>query len=197
MTATLSSDAAAVMTAHLAPGELLLWAGRPKQGFALRGWDIVYWPLSLLMVVAGTYITVVEWRNPGNTGTLIFVLLWTAAVYYAAFGRFLMDRWQRSLTYYAVTDRRAIILTRETPAYIQSINLSTLKKVTYSRRGDDTGTLEFDRPSVFTFQGRLDTARGASFPSMQSELTPAFEMIADAREVRDLIEQTQQALQTP
>jgi hypothetical protein len=197
MTATLSSDAAAVMTAHLAPGERLLWAGRPKQGFALRGWDIVYWPLSLLMVVAGTYITVVEWRKPGATGTLIFVLLWTAAAYYAAFGRFFMDRWQRSLTYYAVTDRRAIILTRENPDYIQSINLSTLKKVTYSRRSDNTGTLEFDRPSVFTFQGRLDTARGSSFPSMQPELTPAFEMIADARQVRDLIEQTQQALQAP
>ena len=162
MNASLSSDAAAIMTAHLAPGEQLLWAGRPKQGFALRGWDIVYWSLSLLMVIAGTYITVVEWRKPGDTGTLIFVLLWTAAVYYAAFGRFFVDRWQRSLTYYAVTDRRAIIATRESPDYIQSINLSTLKKVTYSRRSDNTGTLEFDRPSVFTIQGRWDTGRGAT-----------------------------------
>ena len=89
-------------------------------------------------------------------------LLAAAAVYYAAFGRFFVDRWQRSLTYYAVTDRRAIIATRESPDYIQSINLSTLKKVTYSRRSDNTGTLEFDRPSVFTIQGRWDTGRGAT-----------------------------------
>lgn len=195
MNASLSSDTAAVMTAHLAPGEQLLWAGRPKQGFALRGWDIVYWPLSLLMVVAGTYITVVEWRKPGDTGTLIFVLLWTAVAYYAAFGRFFMDRWQRSLTYYAVTDRRAIIATRENPTHIQSIDLRALKKVTYSRRSDNTGTLEFDRPSIFTIQGRYDTGRGMSYPAMEYWLTPAFEMITDARQVRDLIEQTQQALQ--
>lgn len=69
--------------------------------------------------------------------------------------------------------------------------------MTYSRRSDDTGTLEFDRPSVFTIQGRYDTGRGGGLPFMEPELTPAFEMIADARAVRDLIEQVQQALQTP
>ena len=192
---SLDPDAAAVMTAHLAPGERLLWAGRPKQGFALRGWDILYWPLYILMAVVGTFVTVMEWRDPGNPGVLVFVLLWTAAAYYLAIGRFFVDRWQRSTIYYAVTDSRGIILTGESADDIQSVYLSTLKKVTYTHRGDDTGTLEFDRPSVFTIQGRYDTFRGASWPRLGYRLTPAFEMIADARQVRDLILQAQHAAQ--
>ncbi len=183
-------DASEIINAYLGPGERLLWAGRPKQGFALRGWDIVHWPLSLFACVAGTILTIHEWREPGNVGVLIFVILWTIATYYAAFGRFFVDRWQRSLTYYAVTDRRAIILTRAGPDHIQSVYLNILKEVTYTRRSDGTGTLEFDRPGYSTIQGRWDMWRGATFP--WDNLTPAFEMITGAREVRDLIVQAQQ-----
>jgi hypothetical protein len=197
MNPSLASDAAAAMTAHLAPGERLLWAGQPKQGFALRGWDILYWPFSILMAVVGTILTVVELRAPSEPGAIVFALLAMLAGYYGTVIRYFVDRWQRSTTYYAVTDRRALILTRESPDYIQSIDLSTLKEVTYTRRGDNTGTLEFDRPSYFTIQGRYDTGRGASLPFMEPALTPAFEMIPNAREVRDLIVQTQHALQTP
>lgn len=195
MTPSPAPDAVAVIMPYLAPGEQLLWAGRPKQGLALRGWDIVYWPLSILMAAVGTFITIMEWRDPGNPGVLIFVLLWTAGAYYAAIGRFVIDRWQRSMIFYAVTDRRAIILTGDSTDDIESIYLSTLKEVTYTRRSDNTGTLEFDRPRVFTIQGRFDTGRGMSWPRQIYRLTPAFEMIADARAVRDLIEQAQQAAQ--
>ena len=190
-----SRNATEIVTACLVPGERLLWAGRPKQGFALRGWDILSWPLSILAAIMGTLLTVMQWREPGNPGVLIFALLWTAGAYYAAIGRFVIDRWQRSMTYYAVTDQRAIILTKESPDYIRSIDLKTVKEISHSRRSDSTGTLEFNRPGLNSFQRRLDVGRGAALPSMDIDLTPAFEMIANAREVRDLIVQAQQEAQ--
>lgn len=195
MTPSPSPDAVDMMTSHLAPGERLLWAGQPKQGFALRGWDILHWPLSILMAVVGTFVTVIELREPSEPGAIVAALIMAFAGYYAAVVRFFVDRWQRSTIYYAVTDSRAIILTGESADDIQSVYLSTLKEVTYTHRGDDTGTLEFDRPSVFTIQGRYDTFRGASWPRLGYRLTPAFEMIADAREVRDLIVQARNAAQ--
>ena len=155
-----SRDATEIIDACLAPGERLLWAGRPKQGFALRGWDILYWPLYILMAVVGTFVTVMEWRDPGNPGVLVFVLLWTAAAYYLAIGRFFVDRWQRSTIYYAVTDSRAIILTGESADDIQSVYLSTLKEVTYTHRGDDTGTLEFDRRASSPFKAAMTRSVG-------------------------------------
>ena len=160
MTPSPSPDAVDIMPPHFAPGERLLWAGRPKQGFALHGWDILYWPLYILMAVVGTFVTVMEWRDPGNPGVLVFVLLWTAAAYYLAIGRFFVDRWQRSTIYYAVTDSRAIILTGESADDIQSVYLSTLKEVTYTHRGDDTGTLEFDRRASSPFKAAMTRSVG-------------------------------------
>ncbi len=190
------TDAYAALTPYLHPGEQLLWAGRPKQGFALRGWDILHLPIAIFAAAVGTILTVIELREPSEPGAIVAALIMALAGYYAAVVRFFVDRWQRSLTYYAVTDQRAILLTKESPDYVRSVNLETLKKITYSRRSDNTGTLEFDRPGIGTMQGRYDMWRGASLPFLEPELTPAFEMIADARQVRDLIEQAQQALQT-
>lgn len=189
------TDAYAALTPHLHPGERLLWAGRPKQGFALRGWDVFSLPMSIIAAVVGTILIVTEWREPSEPGGIFAALVMALAGYYGAVIRFFIDRWQRSLTCYGVTDQRAIILTRESPTYVRSVYLKTLKQVTYSRRSDGTGTLEFDRPGYGTIQGRYDMSRGAGLPFMEPELTPAFEMIANAHAVRDLIVQAQQAAQ--
>lgn len=195
MTIPSSRDATEIVNAQLVPGEQLLWAGRPKQGFALRGWDILHVPFAVLLAVVGTTFTIVELREPSEPGAIVFALLAALAGFYGAFLRFFVDRWQRSQTFYAVTDQRAIILTKEGRSYVHSVNLKTLKDVTYSRRSDGTGTIEFERPSYWTIQGRYDMGRGASLPFLEPMLTPAFEMIVDAREVRDLILQARDAAQ--
>lgn len=188
-------DMSHILAPHLVSGERLLWAGQPKQGFALRGWDIVNVPVAAVAAVAGTMLTIVEFRQPSQPIAPFIALFMALIGYYAAVIRFFVDRWQRSLTHYALTDQRAIILTRESLPDVRSVYLNTLKEVTYSHRSDGTGTLEFDRPSVFTIQGRNDTGRGMSLPFMDSWLTPAFEMVANGREVRDLILQARDAAQ--
>lgn len=187
MTIPASRDATAIITACLLPGERLLWAGRPKQGFALRGWDIVNVPVAAVAAVVGTMLTIAEFRQPSEPIAPFIALFMALVGYYAAVVRFFVDRWQRSLTYYALTDQRAIILTRKSPPNVRSVYLNALKEVTYSHRSDGTGTLEFDRPGYGTIQGRYDMGRGAGFPFTDLWLTPAFEMVANGREVRDLV----------
>jgi hypothetical protein len=58
----MSDDISHILAPHLVPGERLLWAGRPKQGFALRGWDILALPFSIFAVVFGVIVTIFELR---------------------------------------------------------------------------------------------------------------------------------------
>ena len=179
-------EASTIIATHLLPGERLLWAGRPKQGFALRGWDILYLPMSISMVIIGSVLTVYEFQTGNDSGVLLFVTIWTVGAFYFAFGRFLVDKWKRSNTYYALTNERAIILTNKRSPSVQSVSLTTLKEITATRRADGTGTIEFDRPSFLSFRGQFDAGRGASWPFYNDLITPAFEMIAAPFEVREL-----------
>jgi hypothetical protein len=193
------NDPTVVITPHLSPGERLLWAGRPKQGFALRGWDILFVPMSLLMVIIGSVITVVEFRQLGGTGVLLFVVVWMIGSYWFAFGRFFYDARKRARTYYALSDARVIVVSGEASYDIRAIQLKVLREVTFTRRADDTGTLEFDRPGFLSYRGRFDSGRGMDWPwfSLDPLRSMAFEMIANPREVYDLIVRAQQhALQT-
>lgn len=111
----------------------------------------------------------------------------------------LVDARKRAQTYYGLTNARAIILSIGEPTNLRAVDLKLLKEITFIRRSDHTGTLEFDRPGCLSYRRRLDMKRGANSPwmSMDPLRTPAFEMIANPHEVYDLIVQTQHALQTP
>lgn len=200
MIQTSEHDPADVIAACLAPGEQLLWAGRPKQGFALRGWDIVNIPFSLIMVVAGTMLIFVEIRQPTDPMALPFLLVWTVSAYWIAFGRFFYDARKRSRTYYALTDSRVIVLSGNRSTNIRSMQLRTLKEITITKRADEAGTIEFDRPGFLSYRYRFESSRGMDMPwfSMDSVRSMAFEMISDVRRVYDLIVQAQhQAQQNP
>lgn len=186
---------AGIITSHLVPGEHILWVGQPKQGFALRGWDVVYVPFSLFMVIAGSTITVVELRRLSDPGLLLFVIFWTIGAYWLAFGRFFYDARKRACTYYALTNARVIAISGNSSYDVRAIQLNKLKEVTFTKRSDGTGTLEFDRPGFFSFRTRFDLERGMDVPwlSMDPLRSMAFEMITDAREVYNLILQTREA----
>lgn len=187
------TDAFSALTPYLNPSERLLWAGRAKQGFALRGQDsfFILCMTLLLVVVIGTIIAI--WRQDG-VASLRFSVLFLLAPVASIVSRYWLDAQLRSRTFYGLTDRRAIIITYWLEQEVQSVNLKDILELRSTQRWDHTGTLEFmidlgrfslSQRGVFGYN-RSDLwfpgARHLRFP-----IPPAFEMIAKPLEVERLI----------
>jgi Bacterial PH domain len=111
---------------------------------------------------------------------------------YMNFGRFPLDARRRNRTYYAVTDRRIIIVSGLVSREVQSISLRNLPNVVLGARGDGSGTITFgDKDPLTAMYGSL-YGRVFLGPGV-----PAFEMIEDARRVYDLILRAQMELTIP
>jgi hypothetical protein len=107
-------------------------------------------------------------------------------------GRFPLDARRRNRTYYALTDRRIIIVSGLVSPEVQSISLRNLPNVVLDARGDGSGTITFgDKNPLSAMYGSM-YGRVFLGPGV-----PAFEMIQDARRVYDLILRAQMELIIP
>ncbi|CUS03028.2 conserved protein of unknown function [Candidatus Promineifilum breve] len=179
-------EATTIITSHLSPGERLLWAGRPKQGLLLRGEDAFLIPFSLIwsLPVLSRLSSRAVLSNPID---LLFLVMGL----YLLVGRFIVDAWLRSRTYYGVTDRHGVIIRLSTAAEMQSVSLTSLSYLKLTLRRGGTGTIEIGRPRKSSIFGPR-ASRAFPFPGAHDYLPPAFEAIPNAREVYDLIVRTQQ-----
>src|SRR6478735_6022360 len=122
------------LQSYLQPGEKVLWTGRPDPGRLLSSKDAYLIPFSLMW---GGFAIVWEGgvllTMAGANGAPIFVALWgipfVVAGQYLIWGRFLVKRWDRRRTVYAVTDQRVLVLRG---ASLQSMFVSSLPGVTQS-----------------------------------------------------------------
>jgi len=139
------------LQSYLQPGEKVLWTGRPDPGRLLSSKDAYLIPFSLMW---GGFAIVWEGgvllTMAGANGAPIFFALWgipfVVAGQYLIWGRFLVKRWDRRRTVYAVTDQRVLVLRG---ASLQSMFVSSLPGVTQSARPDGSGSLEFGSSSPF------------------------------------------------
>jgi hypothetical protein len=179
----------------LAPGERLLWHGRPKQGFALRGLDALLLPLTFVIVVAMLFLVPQEFMKTGDRDLLLFALVLAPIALYSLVGRFFVDARMRRGRHYYLTDRRAVIIDTWPSHSIREVDLQTPQRLTYTKRSDGTSTIEFGQGSDWRWLlGYRFWHRGAFFPLITAELLPpAFEMIEDGSHVRALITQAQMA----
>ena len=171
--------------AELAGGERLLWSGQPRQGVVFRGSDVFMIPFSLMwggfaifweagVIMSGAPLFFTVWGVP-------FVLVGL----YMIFGRFFVDARRRGRTFYGVTDKRVIIVSGALSRKVKSMNLRTLSDLLLSERGDGSGTITFGaRHPMDWWLG------GTTWPGMP-EMSPAFELIADARGVYEVIRDAQ------
>ncbi len=182
----MDSDSKQQIQSELSRGEKLLWSGRPGQGIRLHGADAfmipfsllwcgfaIFWEFSVLRTGAGPFFAI--WGVP-------FVLIGL----YMVVGRFFYDSYQRSRTWYGLTDQRIII---RGPGGTKSLALSGLTDITLTESGDRTGTIALGR-SVVPFGGIAIPG----WPGMGRFQPPTFEMIDDARVVHDQIRGAQRAL---
>jgi hypothetical protein len=184
-------EAELAVTKELDANERLLWAGVPKQGFLLRGSDAAMIPFSLLWCGFTFYWEALVLKTNGP----LFIKFWGAMFMliglYIVFGRFFVDAWQRGVTAYALTDRRALIRSGLFSTSVESLPLRTLADVTLTARDDGSGTITFGQDTVprqgFITFGRQNAVRPA----------PCFERIDDARSVYQQLRAAQSAEARP
>lgn len=170
---------------ELAPGERLLWSGIPKQGIIFRTSDIVAIPFSLFWGGFAFFweFQVTEKRAP------FFFSLWgipfVLVGIYIIVGRFFVDSYARSRTYYGLTNQRAIIVGGVVGRNVTSVTLRGLNEVSIQERSDRSGTVTFGSANpAYAMWGR-------SWPGSAKKLPPAFDAIEDVRRVYSMVQEAQ------
>jgi len=134
---------------YLAVGERVLWSGQPKQGLTLSGRDALLVPFSLVWGGFAIFWNAMVWLTPfhasASGGSGWFMRLWglpfLAIGLYMIAGRFFHDALLRRKLFYAVTDRRIIVLRGRK---VSSREIARLPRLELSEHRDGTGTLDFE-----------------------------------------------------
>src|SRR5262245_5035410 len=173
-----------MLSAELTRGERLLWGGMPRQGLRLRASDWYMVPFSLMWGGFALFWEYMALTNPRSGPT--FFALWGIPFVliglYMMVGRFFVDSYQRTKTYYGVTDRRVLILSGLINRRITSVALQNLGDVSLSERADRSGSIAF---------GASRMAYPASWDWSGQVQGPAFDLIDDARRVYDVVQEAQ------
>jgi len=158
-------EAALRLQPELMSGESLLWAGQPNPKVIFHSDDWTMIPFSLLwggFAIFWEAAVLGIWGHSQHHAPAFFALWGVPFVLigqYMIWGRFLYDAWIKRRTYYAVTDKRVLVLQegrkRKTSfTYIDAIP-------TIEREGGQTGTLWFGQKYPIV-AGRGQKARGWS-----------------------------------
>jgi len=179
--------AQAALVRELGVGERLLWSGMPRQGLLFRPGDALMVPFSLMW---GGFAFFWEYTAvTSNKSPLFFMLFGIPFVLmgvYIVAGRFFLDSYQRSRTYFGLTDQRALILSGIMTRQVQAISLQNLNEISLTERSDGSGDISFG-----SMNPMYAMWRGTTWPGMDKKLVPSFELIDNVREVYGLIQRAQ------
>lgn len=173
-------EMSAEVRSELAPGEVLRWWGRPRQGLWVRGSDALLIPFSILWCGFAVVWTVVAFSGAPLFG--LFGLPFVGVGLYMVFGRFVVDARTRAATVYAVTDRRVLILKVGRRRSVTSTALNALGSVELRGGTGGRGTIMFGPAPMFA------SAIPPNWPGTGASARPRFDGIEDARAVYDLMQ---------
>jgi len=164
------------------PGESVVWSGSPPQGLRFHSQDTFLIPFSLFW---GGFA--IFWETIAIVGgTPWFFRLWgipfVALGLYFIVGRFFVNAYLRSQTYYAVTERAAYVARFGTWPAIRRYTGSALDTIEFQPNNDGSGTIRFMSAPPSKYFGYGARLSDWSLPSLDE-----FEAIPDARTVYALI----------
>jgi hypothetical protein len=174
------------LESDLSKGEEVLWVGQPKQGVVFNTGDVFLIPFSI--VWAGIFLSLLRSLIRGIQQEpfplVLFVLLFATVAIYLTVGRFGIDAWRRSHTYYVITNQRVLIFS--SPDSVRTIMLITLSDIHFipSVNGRGTIVLGPSNPLEAIYAGMRIQGIGRYLP-------PTLELIEDAKSVHNLIVQNQ------
>lgn len=172
---------------ELNPGERIIWNGQPQQGLRLRPSDALMIPFSLIW---GGFAIIWE-SMVVSLGAPFFFMLWgipfVLVGIYMIFGRFFFDSFQRSKTFYALTNERVIIISGVINQNMKTLNIKKIPEINISSKEDGKGTITFGATHPMAWMNS-----GSGFPSLgRYNISPSFDMIDDAKAIYQQIKQLQ------
>jgi hypothetical protein len=174
---------------ELVRDERLLWSGMPQQGLRWRAGDWFAVPVTLFWF----YLVLFGIFQHGSQTSRPPLYLMPEGIpvmffgFYMLVGRFFADWYQRTRTYYGLTDQRVIILDGLFNRQVKSLTLATLSDISLSERSNGSGTITFGPGTSATSWFGRSSWRG------NSQQVPAFDMIEGVRKVYALTREAQRA----
>ena len=174
-------------------GERIVWTGQPDARRMLTPADWFLIPFSLLWGGFALYweATVLGWTGspPAPPAFAVFGAPFVVLGLYFMIGRFFYQGWVKRNTYYALTNRRALIVRHLRGRSVDAIILDSLPSISTSVRPDGSGTIVFGPTTPFD---ALYGNTGLSF-FRKGVYTPAFYDIPDVQVVAAQIDGLRQA----
>jgi hypothetical protein len=178
---------------ELQSGESLLWSGQPLKRILFHQRDLFSIPFSLLW---GGFAIFWEWGATGHFGranhgaTTFFFALWGIPFVlmgqYMIWGRFMYIAWRKGRTFYAVTNKRVLIVTTGFSRKVIDAYFRSIDSVSLSTRPDGVGTVEFSPNIAPSLRSRFGNRGNHQLDIDLSSL--AFYDIDDARNVYQQIQ---------
>ena len=174
------------ITRDLAPGERLLWSGRPRQGLLFGRADLFLVPFSLVWCgfMVFFFVAAARHRETPPLFKVVGFLFLLIGIQIIA-GRFVVDVVQRRRKAYGVTTARVILVSGLFRETVESLPLRGISQLALTVRSDGSGAI------VFGPGGPVSGFAVPGWPGAGQFLPPAFEGIPAAREVHELIGRAQ------
>jgi hypothetical protein len=184
----------AIFQDELQQGERILWSGQPETSAFFTGADFYLVPFSILWGGFAIFWEVMVIKTIGRAGSekfgiggALFGIPFVLMGLYFIFGRFFWKTYKKRRTYYAVTDKRVIVLTLLANKNVQADFIDRIPTMNLSTRPDGTGTITFgNTPGVSGMYGNTGMD---FFGSFYGQSAPTFYDIKDADRVYRLVKE--------
>jgi len=178
------------------PGESFLWTGQPEPSTTFHKEDVFLIPFSLLWGGFAIFweLSVLGFWNFGSRSHApwAFGALWGIPFVligqYLIWGRFLYARWKKSRTFYAVTNRRVIVVQKGWKRLMASAYMDTLPTLIKEGGARGRGTLRFSPAEPIWSRSRgwgvWDSMTVGDVPTFMDieDVDFVYRLVADLRE---------------
>jgi|SRR5579872_6324104 len=192
-------DSLKAIQPELTLGETVLWAARPCARVVFHGNP--YEPLVLFSLLAGGFTILWEtlaiwslWSMPSHIGRSVLMILFGIPLFvdgqYRMWGRFRYAAWKKKKTYYAVTDRRVIVIHNYRERQVASAEISALTTLLKEKYSDEVGTIRFvPSPALIarTWSEMITLDKWEIWDPLSVKRGPVFEDVEDVDAVYQLI----------
>jgi hypothetical protein len=183
-----------VFNNYLSKSEYIIWFGKPETTIYFTHSDFILIPFSLLFGIPAILWEIQTFNMIQKNGLADFYygIPFLIMGLYLLFGRFIFKKWKKKRTYYAITNKRIIIMTNIWGTHFNNMVISSILKISKKINSIGVGTLVFKEHSsilglLFRFHISVNNTGLDILPFYSSEI--GFYDIQNAEKVYNLIKE--------